>query len=103
MVSRLSHTGRHVWQSKGIGPTAWYWNHGEEISENKRRHWMCTPCWDSKKFTNYTQTSNKAITEHLKDAHNIARNLPRLEITPTDDSVSLIIPNFLIGNFSSCG
>ena len=45
---------------------AWYWSHGEEISENGRKRWMCEPCWEAKKFTHYTQNSNKAIANHLK-------------------------------------
>jgi hypothetical protein len=73
-------------------PTAWYWNHGEEISEDKKKFWMCTPCWEAKEFTHYTQNSNRSIIKHLNDTHNITQN-PRLEVTPTDDSAISIIPS----------
>jgi hypothetical protein len=68
---------------------AWYWKHGEEISEDKQRHWMCELCWKSKKFTHYAQTSNRAIIRHLEDMHNITEDNPtnviQLHITPADN------------------
>lgn len=71
-------------------PNTWYWKYGEEISEDRRRRWMCEPCWERKKFTHYCQTSNKAIARHLKDAHNITENgranVIQLQITPADDN-----------------
>lgn len=79
-------------------PNAWYWKHGEEISEDGRKRWMCEACWEAKSFTHYAHTSNKAITKHLKDEHNITEDGPasaiQLQITPADDSAISIIPSF---------
>ena len=33
---------------------AWYWSHGEEISEGKQRRWKCEPCWQDNIFTHYS-------------------------------------------------
>jgi hypothetical protein len=82
-------------------PNAWYWDHGEEICEDGRNRWMCEPCWEAKNFTHYSQTSNRAITKHLTDAHHITQNGPaapasviQLQITPADDNAISIIPSF---------
>jgi hypothetical protein len=47
-------------KKKDKSPFAWYWNHGEELSENGRKRWMCKPCWEAKAFTNYANVSNQA-------------------------------------------
>jgi hypothetical protein len=68
----------------------WYRKHGEEVSEDKQRRWMCELCWKTKKFTHYAQTSNKAIVRHLKDSHDITQNghtnVNQLQITQAKDS-----------------
>jgi hypothetical protein len=68
----------------------WYRKHGEEVSEDKQRRWMCELCWKAKKFTHYAQTSNKAIVRHLKDSHDITQNgltnVNQLQITQAKDS-----------------
>jgi hypothetical protein len=90
-------------------PNAWYWNHGEEISEDGRKRWKCKPCWEAKKFTHYTENSNRAITKHLKDVHNIIKNdltaAFRFEVTlPADDNTGFsVTPSFLTGRCLSCG
>jgi hAT family C-terminal dimerisation region len=82
-------------------PIAWYWKHGEEISqaEDRGKRWKCEPCWGAGKFTHFARTSNKAITNHLKDVHQITQDPDRirLEITPPQDpdgGVSISIPSF---------
>src|SRR4051812_31958992 len=66
---------------------AWYWTHGEVIfdSEENRRRWMCKPCWNTKNFTHYSQTSNKAVIKHLQEAHNIHQSDDASGILSTDN------------------
>ena len=79
-------------------PNAWYWKHGEELSEDQNKRWMCEPCWEANTFTHYANTSNKAITKHLNDTHNINQhghdNVIQLQITPADNSSISIAPSF---------
>src|SRR4029077_12774112 len=76
-------------------PSAWYWNSGEEISEDGgKRTWMCTPCWETKKFTHFAQNSNRTIAKHLKAAHNITQSPSQLEDIPADNNASSIFPSF---------
>jgi hypothetical protein len=80
-------------------PQIWYWNHGEEIAEGNQRRWMCEPCWKTKTFTHYAQTSNKAIVKHLKDMHGITQsqgsqsNVVQVQITPANDEYGTIAPS----------
>jgi hypothetical protein len=74
---------------------AWYWNYGEEISEDKQKRWMCEPCWEVKKFSHYSQYSNKTIIRHLKDAHNITQDgSTSLQVTLANDNVTSFTPSF---------
>ena len=59
---------------KERSPNAWYWKHGEELSEGKQRRWMCEPCWEAKKFTHFAVTSNRAIIRHLKETHDVNKS-----------------------------
>ena len=84
-------------------PNAWYWKHGEEISQadNNEVRWKCEPCWEAKKFMHFTRNSNRSITKHLMDKHNITQggldNPIQFKITPAQDShnrISIQIPSF---------
>jgi hypothetical protein len=68
-------------------PRAWYWKHAEEITEDKKKFWMCTRCWEDKepRFIIFTQYSNKSIEKHLDEMHNTTEK-PRLQVTPADES-----------------
>jgi hypothetical protein len=57
-------------------PNTWYWKYREEIYESKQRRWLYEYCWKDKKFIHYSQTSNRAIIKHLKDAHHITEYSP---------------------------
>ena len=72
-------------------PNTWYWKHGEEIYDDKQRRWMCEPCWEDKKFTHYSQTSNRTIVKHLKEDHEIIEDGIQLTITLVDDSSASIL------------
>src|SRR6266480_3781884 len=78
-------------------PIAWYWSHGEDISEGKQRRWKCEPCWEDEVFTHYAQTSNRTIISHLKHEHDITENGPtsviQFQITPADENTILITPS----------
>lgn len=78
-------------------PNAWYWKHGEELSEDNRRRWMCEPCWEVQKFTHFAASSNKAIARHLKETHDINQSghasVIQLQITPADGNSVSIIPS----------
>ena len=71
-------------------PNTWYWQYGEEIYEDNQRRWMCEPCWEDKKFTHYTQNSNRSIIKHLEETHEISEDDCasgiRLKITPPDNT-----------------
>jgi hAT family C-terminal dimerisation region len=82
-------------------PNAWYWNHGEEITQddNGKARWKCEPCWKAKKFTHFARTSNKGIINHLENKHKIGpsgtTSTIRFEITPAQDNgISIQIPSF---------
>ena len=70
-------------------PRAWYWKHAEEITEGKKKFWVCTRCWKDKVFTHFSQYSNKSIEKHLADIHDITEK-PRIQVTPANESACLI-------------
>ena len=74
-------------------PNAWYWKHGEELSEagaKAAKRWMCELCWDAGSFVHYSTTSNKAITRHLNDEHDTNQDPISLR-TNTSDGIAISI------------
>ena len=53
--------------------SAWYWEHGEEITEGGKTRWKCEQCWEDKKFAYYGANSNKAIVNHLQENHGTSK------------------------------
>ena len=71
-------------------PNAWYWKHGEELSEAGTKRWMCEPCWEAGSFIHYSTSSNKTITQHLNEEHNINPNQILL-LTNTSNNIAISI------------
>ena len=71
-------------------PNAWYWKHGEELSEAAAKRWMCELCWEAGSFIHYSTSSNKTITRHLNDEHDTNQDPISLR-TNTSDGIALSI------------
>jgi hypothetical protein len=80
-------------------PTAWYWKHGEEISEGKERRWLCKACWEDKKFKHYGAYLNHSISKHLEQQHGITQNggtsaIPSQNTETANNGISMILNIF---------
>ena len=51
----------------------WFWKHGEEVycEDDKHWFWMCSQCWNKKKFKAYKTTSTFHIKKHLDLDHSV--------------------------------
>jgi len=80
-------------------PTAWYWKHGEEISEGKERRWLCKACWEDKKFKHYGSYLNHSISTHLEQQHSITQDgsanaIPSQNAETANNAISMILNIF---------
>jgi len=88
-------------------PTAWYWKHGEEISQDKERRWLCKACWEDKKFKHYGAYLNHSISKHIEQQHGFTQNgsinaIPSQNAETANNVISMIF-NFFSWKFLKLG
>jgi len=53
----------------------WFWNYGEEIycEDNAQWFWLCSKCWNNKRFKAYKTTSIFHLKSYLEADYSIIK------------------------------